>query len=114
MIFGWIASSCLIRFRVSVLGWATLDDISNVDFFSCEVNRVDYLSKQLSGATYKGFSLNVLITSRPLTYKYQLSFRVPAAKDDVSAIAMELTPFAITKFLFDLLKELDFSWSRLI
>src|SRR3989344_9178794 len=64
----------LIRFRITILGRAMMNNICNKYFFPNQACGSNKLVEKCSGVTHKRSSLLVFIKSRSFTYKHDFGF----------------------------------------
>ena len=72
---------CLLRRRIPIPRWATLEDIHDVDIVALQAAGFDDFCQQLSGLTDKRFPLSILIGARGFTKENETGVRVSNAKN---------------------------------
>lgn len=91
-----------IRFGITIIRRAALDDVGDVDVGTFKPHRLDHASQQLPGATDKRFPLKILIPTGPFADKHQSRLRIAHAEYDMAAAATKLTALAVANVVSDI------------
>ena len=76
------AAFYFLRLWVAVIRRTAFENITDKNFFTLELNRLQYLGQELTGAPDEGFSLFVLIRSRRFTHNNDIRFRIADAENE--------------------------------
>src|SRR5713226_4979469 len=88
--------SDFVRFGISILGRATLDDIRDIYVFTLEAHAFgNDIGKQLPGPPDKWLALQIFIAARTLSDKHQLCFGIAHAENQMRPPWPELAAVAI-------------------
>jgi hypothetical protein len=76
-----LAGTDLVRFRIPILWWTTLDDVCNVHVVTRQIDRLDDLRQQLPGPANERNPLAIFVPAGCFTNEHQVRIGIAHAED---------------------------------
>ena len=85
----------LVRFRIPVLRWPTLDHIGDVHVGTLHADGVNHLRQKLARRAHERTAQPVLVPPRPLAHEHDVRPGIALARHHVGATGAQATAFAV-------------------